>query len=169
MADDEPRADTAITDQPGVVLAVLTADCLPVFLADTAGRVVGVAHAGWRGLAGGVLEATVAAMRALLPAGALLQAWMGPAIGQGAFEVGAEVREAFCSGDDAASAAFVQGQGEGRWHADLYNLASLRLRRSGVSDIRGGGFCTYSDAERFWSYRRRRESGRMASIIWIDR
>lgn len=165
---EEPRADAAITDCTGVVLAVVTADCLPVFLADSCGRAVGVVHAGWRGLALGVLESTVAAMRQRLPGAAAVQAWMGPAIGPDAFEVGREVRATFCDNDEAALAAFLPGRGEGKWQTDLYQLARLRLERCGVTDIGGGGFCTHADPRRFWSYRRRRESGRMASVIWID-
>jgi YfiH family protein len=166
---EEPLADAAITDRPGTVVAVLTADCLPVFLADTKGRVVGVAHAGWRGLAGGVLENTVAAMRVRLPDNASLQAWLGPAIGPDAFEVGDEVRAAFCERDAAARSAFRAGYRPGKWFADLSGLARLRLRAAGVARIDGCDVCTYIDRSRFWSYRRRAESGRMASVIWFAR
>jgi len=166
--NDEPVADAAITDRPGVVVAVLTADCLPVFLADRRGQIVGVAHAGWRGLAAGVLERTVEAMRHRLSADASLQAWMGPAIGPAAFEVGDDVLEAFCSGDDESREAFQPAVRKGKWLADLYRLARIRLARAGVQKVGGGGLCTWSDPARFWSYRRRAVGGRMASVIWID-
>lgn len=165
--EDEPVADAVVTDRPGLVLSVLTADCLPVMFADDRGRAVGVAHAGWRGLSADVLERTVEAMRALLPSGAVLQAWMGPAIGQSAFEVGDEVLEAFVSPDSGAREGFAPGVRPGKWQADLYLLARRRLAAVGVARIDGGGFCTFTDSGRFWSYRRRADSGRMASLIWI--
>jgi YfiH family protein len=165
----EPVADAAVTDRPGEVLAVLTADCLPVFLADSAGRSVGIAHAGWRGMAAGVIENTVAALRAGLPAGAHLQAWLGPSIGPLAFEVGDEVRQAFLVEDDGAAPAFLRGRQTGKWFADLYFLARRRLHAAGVATIDGGGACTFSDAARFWSFRRCPQGGRMASVIWIER
>ncbi|WP_340666065.1 peptidoglycan editing factor PgeF [Rhodocyclus gracilis] len=157
-----PRADAAITRQAGVVCAVLTADCLPVLLCDREGSVVGAAHAGWRGLCGGVIERTVAAM-ACPPE--RLYAFFGPAIGSTAFVVGDEVRAAFLAVDAADSAAF-RAQGEGKWLADLYALARERLRRLGVAQITGGQACTFRDAERFYSYRRDGSCGRMASLIW---
>jgi len=166
--DDEPVADAAITDRPGVVVAVLTADCLPVFLTSRRGQIVGVAHAGWRGLAAGVLERTVEAMRRRLTGDDSLQAWMGPAIGQAAFEVGDDVFEAFCRDDDESRESFLPGARQGKWFADLYLLARIRLGRAGVHEVGGGGLCTWSDPARFWSYRRRAEGGRMASVIWID-
>lgn len=159
------QADAAFTDEHGVVCAVLTADCLPVLLCDSAGSVVAAAHAGWRGLLGGVLERTVAAM-AVEPA--QLLAWLGPAIGPGAFEVGAEVREAFCAHDGAASEAFVAGAGEGKWMADIYALARQRLASAGVTAVSGGGACTVTDAKRFYSYRRDGLTGRFASLVWIE-
>jgi len=165
---DEPIADAAVTDRPGVVLAVLTADCLPVLFADSRGRAVGAAHAGWRGLAAGVLERTVQAMRALLPDDAQVLAWLGPGIGQAAFEVGDEVREAFLAGDPGSGEAFEPGARPGKWQADLYALARRRLAHAGVHRVDGGGFCTWTDSERFWSYRRRAEGGRMASLVWIE-
>jgi YfiH family protein len=143
---------------------VMTADCLPALFCDLDGSAVAAAHAGWRGLAGGVLEATVAALD-VDPA--RLLAWLGPAIGPGAFEVGAEVRAAFLAGHPQAAAAFV-AQPDGRWLADLYRLAGIRLRAAGVTAIHGGGFCTYSERERFYSFRRDRVTGRMASLIWLD-
>lgn len=167
QAGEEPMADAAVTDRPGQVLSVLTADCLPVMFADDRGRAVGVAHAGWRGLSGGVLERTVEAMRALLPAGAALQAWLGPAIGQPAFEVGDDVLDAFIAQDPLAAQAFAPGVRPGKWQADLFLLARRRLAAAGVARIDGGGFCTFADSGRFWSYRRRADSGRMASLIWI--
>ncbi len=169
-APDAPAiADAAITTRPGTVVAVMTADCLPVLLADARGRGVGVAHAGWRGLAAGVLEATVDAMRAQLGAGAPLQAWLGPAIGPAAFEVGDEVRGVFCRLDAGAAQAFVPGPASGQWLADLYALARLRLASRGVTDVSGGGLCTVTDAARFYSHRRDRTSGRLASLVWLAR
>ncbi|MGD9943902.1 MAG: peptidoglycan editing factor PgeF [Burkholderiaceae bacterium] len=167
-AQDEPIADAAVTGRRGVVLTVLTADCLPVFFAETQGRAVGVAHAGWRGLAAGVLEATAQALREHVPAGAELQAWLGPAIGPTAFEVGDDVYRAFCEQDPASAAAFVPGVRPGKWLADLYRLARLRLGRAGVTSVSGGGHCTVGEDQRFYSFRRDAGSGRMASLIWLD-
>lgn len=164
----EPRADAAVTLAPGVVLAVLSADCLPVLLTDTRGRAVAVAHAGWRGLALGVLERSVEALRALAGADAEVIAWLGPAIGPRAFEVGADVLRAFCEADRRCAAAFVPGVRDGKWFADLYRLARIRLGHVGVERVGGGGLCTVEEAERFYSYRRDRNSGRMASLIWLD-
>ncbi|MDR0576454.1 MAG: peptidoglycan editing factor PgeF [Candidatus Accumulibacter sp.] len=158
-----PEADAAFTRQPGVACAVMTADCLPVLFCDSAGTVVAAAHAGWRGLLAGVLEATVAAMNAPGPE---LMAWLGPAIGPQAFEVGGEVREAFIDADPAAAAAFRPAHG-GKWLADIYLLARQRLAGSGLTRVSGGGLCTASDAERFFSYRRDGQTGRMASLIWL--
>ena len=159
-------ADASFTTARGVVCAVTTADCLPVLLCDTAGRVVAAAHAGWRGLAGGVLENTVAAMRA---AGAGdLMAWMGPAIGPMHFEVGADVYAAFVTRDQRADAAFRTLPGaEKKYLADLYHLARLILADSGVLRIAGGDHCTVSEPQRFYSYRRDRQTGRMAALIWL--
>jgi len=159
------EADASMTRQAGRVCAVLTADCLPVLFCDHDGSVVAAAHAGWRGLVGGVLEATVAAMQ--VPADSVM-AWLGPAIGVQAFEVGDEVREAFVAMQPHASAAFV-AQRRGKWLADIYALARLRLQRIGVNHIYGGGTCTYSEAARFYSYRRDGATGRMASLIWLQR
>lgn len=163
-ADDEPVADAAVTSTPGTVLAILTADCLPVVFASTAGDEVGAAHAGWRGLAAGVLEATVAAMRT--PADRLI-AWLGPAAGPQAYEIGEEVFRAFADHDDAATAAFVATR-PGHWRVDLYALARLRLARAGVTRVFGGGLCTISDPQRFFSHRRDARTGRMATLVWID-
>lgn len=167
-----PEADAAIAHLPGAVCTIMTADCLPVLFCDTAGAVVGAAHAGWRGLAGGVLARTLDAMRA---AGAgEIMAWLGPAIGPSRFEVGAEVLAAFEAGaqDDAAVAevlaAFRAVDGRpGKYLADIYALARSVLRRDGVLSIAGGGFCTMSEPGRFYSYRRDKVTGRQASLIWI--
>ena len=159
------EADASVTRRAGQVCAVLTADCLPVLFCSRDGSVVAAAHAGWRGLAGGMLEATVAAMQ--VPAESVM-AWLGPAIGAQAFEVGGEVREAFVAMQPQASAAFVALR-RGKWLADIYALARLRLQRSGVNHIYGDGACTYSEAARFYSYRRDGPTGRMASLIWLQR
>jgi YfiH family protein len=156
-------ADGAVTRRPGVVCAILTADCLPVLLTDHAGTRIGAAHAGWRGLAAGVLPAAVAAMG--LPARDLL-AWLGPAIGPASYEVGDEVRAAFLARDAAAGAAFV-ANARGRWQADLYALARLSLAAAGVATVFGGGLCTATETERFFSHRREAPCGRMASLIWL--
>ena len=161
-----PRADAAISRTAGTVCAVLSADCLPVLFADRGGSVVAVAHAGWRGLAAGVLEATVDAMRV---APATVVAWLGPAIGPEAFQVGADVLDAFCADDPGAKACFV-ADSEGKWRADLYSLARQRLARAGVATVCGGGRCTYTESGAFYSYRRgdKDASARMATLIWID-
>ena len=162
--DQRPMADAATARRRHQVCAVLSADCVPVLICDTEGRQVAAAHAGWRGLANGVLEATVAAFEE--PPGRLM-AWLGPGIGPKAFEVGAEVREAFCRQDAGAVDAFRPSEGN-RLLGDLYLLAARRLGSAGVGNIFGGGFCTYTDAGRFYSYRRDgATSGRMASLIWI--
>ena len=161
-ADGEPEADAAVTDLPGVVLAILTADCLPVLFCRRDGGAVGVAHAGWRGLAAGVLEATVAAMPG--EPGELLGGF-GAHITQPAFEFGPEVRDAFVAQDAGASAAFERGRGD-RWHADLAALARRRLARAGVTAVYAAGRCTVAEPAAFYSYRRARETGRMATLIW---
>jgi YfiH family protein len=158
------QADGAVTRRHGTVLAIRTADCLPVLLCDRAGEVIGAAHAGWRGLAAGVLENAIAAMGA---APARIVAWLGPAIGRTAFEVGGEVREAFIAADRDAITAFEPGA-PGKWLADLELLARQRLMRAGVTAVHGGGMCTMSDPSRYFSYRRDRRTGRMAALIWID-
>ena len=164
---DEPEADAAITTTPGSVLAILTADCLPLAFAARDGSEVAVAHAGWRGLAAGVLEATVAAMRT--PAHGVV-AWMGPAAGPEAYEIGEEVRDAFVSRDARAAAAFAATR-RGHWNVDLYALAQQRLADAGVAEVHGGGRCTISDP-RFFSHRRSTlagggRTGRMATLAWI--
>ena len=157
-------ADASFATTPGCVSAIMVADCLPVLFADRAGSVVASAHAGWRGLAGGVLENTVRALDAR-PEDVL--AYLGPAIGPAAFEVGNEVREAFVAADAAASHAFRPHKAD-RWLADLFMLARQRLARAGVSNVYGGGQCTFSDPARFFSHRRDKVSGRMAALIWIE-
>jgi YfiH family protein len=159
-------ADAQVTTEPGIALAVLVADCLPVLLADRAGTVVGVAHAGWRGLAAGVLENTIGVMRSRRP-GADLVAWLGPCIGPDAFEVGEDVLAAFANGDAGAAGHFAPTARPEKWLADLAALASRRLERAGVPDITTVGACTWSDAGRFWSYRRDGTCGRMAGIIGL--
>ncbi len=156
------EADAAFADLPGRVCAVLTADCLPVLFADREGRAVAAAHAGWRGLAAGVLEATLAHFD---DPGKVL-AWLGPAIGPFAFEVGEEVRDAFLATDSSAAAAFVP-LGE-RWCADLYQLARQSLESAGIGGVYGGGRCTYSEPGHFYSYRRDGCTGRQASLIWLE-
>lgn len=164
----EPCADAAVTCEPGRVLAVQSADCLTVLFSDLQGRRIGAAHAGWRGLAAGVLENTVAALRGLPGASDDVVAWLGPAIGPGAFEVGAEVREAFLVCDPGAVDCFRSGALPGKWMADLFSLATRRLDAVGVRQVGGGGLCTFSDAGRFYSHRRDRTTGRLASLIWIN-
>lgn len=161
-----PVADAAVTRERGIVCAVLTADCLPVLFADRRGRAVGIAHAGWRGLAAGVLGATVAALDALGAPRRDLGVWLGPAIGPLAFEVGRDVRDAFAAVDPGAAECFV-ARGNDKWHADLYGLARRQLAAAGMRDVRGGGQCTWSDAARFYSYRRERDTGRMATLVWL--
>ena len=160
------EADAAFTRQAGNVCAVLTADCLPVLFCDRAGSVVAAAHAGWRGLAHGALEATVAAMQ--VPPDDVL-AWMGAAIGPQAFEVGDEVRQAFITQHPETAAAFVPHPSGvlGKWIADIYQLARIRLNRAGVHAIYGGGRCTFNEVDSFYSYRRDGVTGRMASLIWL--
>lgn len=159
-------ADASIASRPGLICAVLTADCLPVLFCDREGRHVAAAHAGWRGLAAGVLEATLAALaRAGAPASSLL-AWLGPAIGPGAYEVGEEVRGAFLRADPSAAGAFAPSK-PGHWYLDLYAAARLRLARAGVTSIHGGDFCTHGEADRFFSHRRDGVTGRQATLIWL--
>ncbi len=162
--ENHPQADASVTGLVGQVCAVMTADCLPILLCDQAGSVVSAVHAGWRGLAAGVIENAVGAMHR---PGDQLLAWLGPAIGRQAFEVGGEVRTAFVGSDPAAASAFDERPG-GKWLADLYALARRRLAMVGVDAVFGGDFCTFTDAERFFSYRRDGMTGRMASLIWIE-
>lgn len=162
---DNARADASFTRNPGIACAILTADCLPVILTDSRGTVVGAAHAGWRSLSGGVIENLVSAM-AVAPE--TLHAWLGPAIGPDSFEVGPEVHDAFVNQDpEAAKALKTERARAGHFTADIYALATLRLNRLGVSSVTGGGLCTVQDADRFFSYRREGQTGRMATLIWL--
>lgn len=168
---EEPEADASVTDVPGAVLAILTADCLPVVFADKSGGEVAAAHAGWRGLAAGVLENTIAAMRS---DSAQLIAWLGPAAGPDAYEVGEEVRSAFVDADPRPASAFRDTR-PGHWHVDLYALARMRLADAGIApgDIHGGSLCTISDPQRFYSHRRSTvqehgRTGRMATLVWME-
>jgi polyphenol oxidase len=163
--DDPVESDAAFTRSRDVVCTVLVADCLPVLICDRAGEAVAAVHAGWRGLASAVIESAIDAL-GLPPA--RLMAYLGPAIGPAAFEVGAEVREAFLSADAEASAAF-QRHGPDKWLADLFLLARRRLAHAGVSEVHGGGLCTFTQAQRFFSHRRDKVSGRMAAFIWLTR
>jgi len=156
-------ADAQLATRPGQVCAVQSADCLPVLLCNREGSRVAAAHAGWRGLMAGVLEQTV---QSLACPPATLLAWLGPAIGPEVFVVGDEVRAAFVSGNEEASIAFAP-HGE-RWLCDLYALARQRLAQAGVGEISGGGYCTYREPERFFSYRRDKVTGRMATLVWLE-
>jgi YfiH family protein len=158
------EADAATSRTPDTVCAIMVADCMPVLLADRTGTVVGAAHAGWRGLAAGIIENTVQSM-AVAPS--TLVAWLGPAIGPAAFEVGADVRDAFVGQDPGAASAFADHK-PGKWLADLFALARRRLHVTGVTDVHGGGLCTVSDPRRFYSYRRDGTTGRMAALIWLS-
>jgi hypothetical protein len=167
-----PRGDAVVTSRPGVVCAIQVADCLPVLFASREGRHLGAAHAGWRGLAGGVLEATVRAMP--VPAGEVI-AWLGPAIGPASFEVGDEVRDAFCAqpqhepqrhaGDPATA---FERNGRGRWQCDLYALARQRLAAAGIHSVWGGGADTFADPQRYFSHRRSAPTGRHVALLWLD-
>jgi YfiH family protein len=163
-AEPVPEGDGAYSDQAGVVCAVLTADCLPVLLCDRSGRRVAAVHAGWRGLSSGILERAIDVFGGSSDG---ILAWLGPAIGPDAFEVGDEVRETFVKHDSYARDAFLPSR-PGHWMADLYLLARQRLAGRGVANIYGGGLCTFSDESRFYSYRRDGTTGRMASLIWRD-
>jgi polyphenol oxidase len=163
------EADAAVTDQLGTVAVVMVADCMPVLLADERGRCVGVAHAGWRGLAAGILQATVRSMRERLgEPDTRLIAYLGPAIGPDHFEVGGDVLQAMTSGLEGSAAAFVPADA-GKYHADLFALGRMALAAAGVDAVFGGGVCTYCDPERFYSHRRDRVTGRHAALVWIDR
>ena len=159
----DPTGDACIARSPGRPCAVLGADCLPVLLCAAGGSVVAAAHAGWRGLAAGVIETTVRAMRVPPPE---ILAWLGPAIGASVYEVGEEVREAFVRREDGDAGAFRPSR-PGYWMADLEGLARARLRRCGVGAVHGGGRCTYSDPRRFYSHRRDGPTGRFAALVWI--
>lgn len=161
------EGDAAWSRRQGTVCAVMVADCLPVFLCDRSGVAVGIAHAGWRGLAGGVIEQTIAAMQV---DSSQLMVWLGPAIGPSHFEVGADVLDAFVKQDPQSASAFVarENHHEEKWLADIFLLAHQRLIAAGVTEIYGGGTCTFSDPARFFSYRRDGETGRMAGLIWLE-
>lgn len=161
---DEPIADASVTATPGTVLAILTADCLPVVFAADDGREVAAAHAGWPGLSSGMLEATVAAMQT--PADRVI-AWIGPAAGPQRYEIGAEVRDRFLAQDARADMAFVPTR-PGHWRVDLFAIARMRLAQAGIARIYGGGLCTISDPQRFFSHRRDARTGRMATLVWFD-
>ncbi len=161
--DGTPVADAAVSRARSVVCCVMTADCLPVLLADDAGSVVAVAHAGWRGLAHGVIEATVHRMQV---APERVVAYLGPAISRAAYEVGAELFDLFVRNDAAAAEAF-SSKGNGKYWCDLYRLATRQLIRLGVTAIYGGHYCTYQEPERFFSFRRDGRTGRMASLVWL--
>ena len=165
-ADHEPasEADASVSATPGSVCAILSADCLPVLFCNRAGTKIAAAHAGWRGLAGGILEATVAAMDCEPDE---LLAWLGPAIGPGAFEVGRDVVDAFTQSQPENAVAF-KSHGD-HWLADLYELARLTLSRVGVDQVWGGQYCTYTERGKFFSYRRDGQTGRMATVIWRNR
>lgn len=169
----EPVADASVTMRRGVVSVVRTADCLPVLLAAADGSAVGAAHAGWRGLAAGVLENTVKELKARVAPGMQWTAWLGPAIGPRHFEVGPEVRDAFLAADAGAGVAFERGRTD-RWLCDLYALARRRLHALGIDAIAGGGQCTYTDEARYFSHRRDVQhrgldaTGRMASLVWMQ-
>jgi YfiH family protein len=163
-ATARPEADASVARARGVVCAVQAADCLPVLLADDAGSVVGAAHAGWRGLSAGVIEATV---RAMGVAPGRLIAWLGPAIGPAHYEVDAVVRDAFLARDAAAEGAFVANR-PGHWMLDLFAVARQRLGAQGVARVFGGGLCTYSDPARFPSWRRDRARERIAAFVWLE-
>ena len=160
---ERPHADAAVALAPGVVCAVRSADCVPILVCDREGTAVAAAHAGWRGLAAGIVEATLAALP--VEHGRLM-AWLGPAIGPAHFEVGADVLNAFGGANGPCARAFV-GKAPGKWRADLYQLARFRLLAADVSAIHGGNACTYDDATRFFSHRRAGERGRMATVIWL--
>lgn len=164
LVSGSPEADAVVCRKPGKVCAVMTADCLPVLFCDRAGTVVAAAHAGWRGLLAGVLEATLQEM-AVAPGEVV--AWLGPAIGPQAFEVGDDVRSAFVAHDSLAGKAF-HPQGCGKWLADIYQLARQRLGAAGVVDISGGNRCTAGEESAFFSYRRDGVTGRMASLVWLE-
>ncbi|MDR2207410.1 MAG: peptidoglycan editing factor PgeF [Azoarcus sp.] len=161
------RADASVARKAGVVCTIMTADCLPVLFCNDEGTVVAAAHAGWRGLAADVLEAALTAMEVKPER---VMAWLGPAIGPAAFEVGEEVRVAFLASDPEARNVFAPCEIEGKWFADIFTLARRRLMRAGVrrDRIYGGGVCTVSENERFYSYRREAITGRFASLVWLD-
>ena len=164
QTDLPPVGDAAFTNKAGIACAVMTADCLPVLFCNEAGTCVAAAHAGWRGLLAGVLEKTVQTMAC---SGAQLSVYLGPAIGPNTFEVGEEVHKAFIDQDKESSCAFT-ASAPGKWLADIYSLARLRLHKQGIEKIYGGHYCTFEEKSRFFSYRRDGTTGRMVSMIWMD-
>jgi YfiH family protein len=160
------EADACYSRTPGKVCVVMTADCLPLLITNQTGTEVAAVHAGWRGLVNGAIENTLRKFQA--PA-AELGVWLGPAIGPQHFEVGPEVKQQFCAQDPQAEQAFVPGTNSGKYMADIYQLARQRLNRQGVTRIYGGDFCTYSENDRFYSFRRHATTGRMASLIWFEK
>lgn len=162
-----PRADAAVTARPGRVLAIMTADCVPVVIGGLHGGALGVAHAGWRGLAAGVLEATLEALKARC-ASAGWRAWIGPCIGQGHYEVGDDMRRVFVDPDPTAAQFFAPGRATGKWQADLVGLTRHRLDMIGVYSVESSGLCTYGRDDLFYSYRRSPMTGRMATLAWLD-
>ncbi len=170
VENTKPEADAVYTQSSNVVCGIHTADCLPVFFSDLKGNEIALAHAGWRGLAAGVLENTLDKFKAKREQ---IVIWFGPAIGPCHFEVGEEVRDLFLEESDpnfknAVISAFMPGKKSGKWMADLYKLAQSRLHAAGVSNISGGGLCTYCDSANFYSYRRDKDAGRLSSLIWIN-
>jgi YfiH family protein len=161
------EADATWTDRPGLACVISTGDCLPVLICDTKGTVVGAAHGGWRGLLSGIIENTVQGMRQ--KAQGDLIAWMGPAIGPQRFEVGPDVVEPFIEADPLARGAFIRAEQNGKWLANIYELARLRLNKVGITNVYGGEYCTYTDQARFYSYRLNKTKLRMASLIWLQR
>jgi len=159
-----PNADATYANKPGAVCAVMTADCLPVLLCNESGTEVAAVHAGWKGLLDGVIEAAISKMKS---SPEQILAWMGPAIGPQAFEVGDDVRDAFVVADAQAKDAFI-AKGEGKWLGDIFQLAKQRLANKGVTQVYGGGLCTYTDQARFFSFRRDNVTGRMATLIWLE-
>jgi hypothetical protein len=166
---EEPAADASVTSSPERVLAIMGADCFPVLIANHGGTVLGAAHVGWRGLARGVVERTLQAMQVKAPHNSRWRAWIGPGIGAGAFEVGQDVLDAFTVTDPQVQTFFVARHGQpGKWLANLPGLTRWRLQRAGVEQIDACGFCTASDARRFFSYRREGCTGRMAMLAWLS-
>ncbi len=163
-----PIADAAITFMPNTVLAIMTADCLPVVIANEEGSALGVAHAGWRGLCAGILERTIEALRGSCPGTSPWRAWIGPGIGQRNFEVGSDVYHAFVDSDPATSVFFVKKTLSGKWLADLASLARYRLHGAGVGNIEISGDCTFSKPDLFFSYRRESITGRQATFAWLS-
>ncbi len=167
-ASSPPVADASVTTTPGRVLAILTADCAPVVIADLDGKAVGVAHAGWRGLAAGVLDSLMVALNARCRDARGWRAWIGPCIGPANFEVGEDVHRAFVQPDPSASVHFSMGRQAGKWQADLAGLVAHRLAQLGIADVERNDSCTFEQASRLYSYRRSPVTGRMATIAWLQ-